>query len=133
MLRSKIVKTPTFVWGFLFHIFIVMESQGSFIEQKHHKGLSKLLSSDAIMKNFPMIDRVDAYVLDDVGMVYFRVFLNDDTITQKNMYEKGYDPHYLVDKYFYQLMKYFDIPQNFRYQIITVLPTGENIHNYTHL
>lgn len=110
-----------------------MDSQGSFLDQSYHKGLSKLLSSDAVLKTHPMIEKVDVYVFDEVQMIYFRVLLNDNSITKKNMYEKGYDPHYLVDKYFYQLMKYFDIPQNFRYQIITVSPSGENIHDYTQL
>lgn len=109
-----------------------MYSQGSFLDRAYHKGLSKLLSSDVVKKTHPMIERVDTYVFDDDPMMYFKVILNDGSITKKNMGLKGYIPRHLVEKYFYQLMKYFEIPEDFKYQIITVGPNGEIIHDYTH-
>lgn len=98
--------------------------------QNYHKGMSKLLSGDIIKKNYPMIDHVDVFVVDDLSSIYFRVSLNDGSINSENIYNKGYDPHFIGDK-FRRYMKYFGIPTHYRDTMITQNPSGTNIHVYS--
>lgn len=59
-----------------------------------------------------MIDKIDTYVekdLDDdpypLYTIYLTIIINDNEITSNTMYEKGLDPHYLVDYYLVNLLK----------------------------
>lgn len=79
------------------------------------KILDKLLNSDIIKSIYPMVDRIETDVEDDGDTEYpiysitIKIFLNDDTINAKNMYQKGMDPHYLVDFYMRDLLKFISI------------------------
>jgi hypothetical protein len=73
--------------------------------------LDKLFNSDLIKKVYPMIDKIDCGVNWDGDEefpnyeIYLDIYLNDPSITEKNMYRKEFDPHYLVDMYLIKLMK----------------------------
>ena len=96
----------------------------------YHKGMSKLLSGEVVKKDYPMVDYVDVFVVDDIRTVFFRATLNSEDIDYKNMYKMGYDPHHLVDNYFRKYMKYFGIPTEYKDVIVTRNPNGEIIHVY---
>ena len=42
----------------------------------------------------------------------FDIFVNDPTITKENMYEKEFDPHYLVEHHIKQYLPYFNIDKS---------------------
>ena len=79
------------------------------------KILNKLMNSDIIKSVYPMTDRIETEVKDDGDIDYplytiiVKIFLNDETITSDNMYQKGMDPHYLVDFYMVDLLKFVSI------------------------
>ena len=66
--------------------------------------LEKLVNSKLITKIYPMIDEIS--VLYAEGTIWIRINLKDPSITKENMYEKGFDPHYLIDYHIRKLMKY---------------------------
>ena len=73
------------------------------------KGLEKLANSRAIMDIYPMVDHIkirdDGYETErGYKRISVDIFLNDENITKKNMYDMEFDPHYLVE---YHLKNYF--------------------------
>ena len=79
------------------------------IQRFKDEGLSKIFSSHLIKSIYPMVDRIDVYDVKEVGFLVFRIFLNDPKIDESNMYEKGMDPHYLIDVHGKKYLKYFGI------------------------
>ncbi len=79
---------------------------------------NKLFNSDYIKNIYPMIDNIDADVRwdGDEEFPFYQLFitvkLNDPTITDKNMYEKEFDPHYLYDHHLKYLLKFLNINKN---------------------
>ena len=86
------------------------------IEPYKIKGLTKLLNSGVIKEIYPMIDRIviryDDLDEETFGTEWDRfdisIFLNDDSITKKNMYDKDFDPHYLVSHHLKKYFPYFN-------------------------
>ena len=79
-------------------------------------GLKKLVNSNIIKKIYPMIDHIDVnvytsrFVLSDKNKrLDFDIHLNDPKITEENMWDKGFDPHYLVEKHLKDLSKYLGL------------------------
>ena len=58
--------------------------------------------------NVPNIDFYSAR-LTQVTLDNHDIFLNDENITSKNMYDMELDPHYLIDKYLKEYLPYFDM------------------------
>ena len=56
-----------------------------------------------------MIDRIEVYDVEKIGWLIFRIFLNDPEIQNSNMYQKGLDPHYLIDVYGKKYLSYLGI------------------------
>ena len=85
------------------------------IKEFQIKGLEKLVNSSSIKDIYPMIDHIDIRYNGDLynprgwGGLEIDIFVNDPTITRENMYEKGFDPHYLVDYHIKQYFPYFNI------------------------
>lgn len=79
------------------------------------KGLEKLINSSAIKEIYPMVDHIDIRYNSDLynprgwGGLEVDIFVNDPTITKENMYDKEFDPHYLVDYHIKQYFPYFNI------------------------
>lgn len=69
--------------------------------------LEKLANSKLITKIYPMIDEISVLYVE--GIIWIRINLKDPSITKENMYEKGFDPHYLIDYHIAKLMKYLGI------------------------
>jgi hypothetical protein len=51
-----------------------------------------------------MIDEISVSYVE--GILWIRINLKDPSITKENMYEKGFDLHYLIDYHIRKLMKY---------------------------
>ena len=79
------------------------------------KGLEKIVNSSSIVDIYPMVDHIDIRYNSDLynprgwGGLEIDIFVNDPTITKENMYDKEFDPHYLVDYHIKQYFPYFDI------------------------
>jgi hypothetical protein len=78
------------------------------------KGLEKLANSGIIKNIYPMVDHVeirngDIVTLRGNTLLNVDIFLNDENITSKNMYDMELDPHYLIDKYLKEYLPYFDM------------------------
>lgn len=99
------------------------------IEKYKDEGLSKIFSSHLIKSIYPMVDRIDVYEPPVVDFLVFRIFLNDPTITKDNMYQKGMDPHYLVDKYGKRYLKYFGYSKRLGGYVLFT-PDGDKIDQY---
>jgi hypothetical protein len=65
-----------------------------------------------------MIDNIDADVRWDGDEVFpfyqlfITVTLNDPTITSNNMYDKGFDPHYLYEAHLKYLLNFLNIDKS---------------------
>ena len=100
------------------------------------KLLDKLLNSDYIKKVYPMIDNIKTRVVWDGDEEYpfydvmLKIYVNDEDMTTFNMYKKGLDPHYLVDEYMIDLLKFVEVSRRDLNQVyIRVLgPNGESIY-----
>ena len=79
------------------------------------KGLEKLVNSSAIKDIYPMVDHIDIryngdkYAERGWGGLEIDIFVNDPTMTKENMYDKDFDPHYLVEYHIKKYFPYFDI------------------------
>jgi hypothetical protein len=100
------------------------------------KLLDKLLNSDYIKKVYPMIDNIKTRVVWDGDEEYpfydimIKIYVNDEDMTTFNMFEKGLDPHYLIDSYMVDLLKFVEVSRRDLNQVyIRVLgPNGESIY-----
>ena len=98
--------------------------------------LDKLLNSNLIKRIYPMIDHIKTRVVWDGDTeipfydVMLKIYVNDEDMTTFNMYEKGLDPHYLVDEYMVDLLKMVNVSRRDLNQVyIRVLgPNGESIY-----
>jgi hypothetical protein len=106
------------------------------IEPYKIKGLTKLLNSGVIKEIYPMIDRIviryDDLAEETFGTEWDRfdinIFLNDDSITKKNMYDKDFDPHYLVSHHLKKYFPYFDIEDKVAIGFNVFNPEGRPIY-----
>lgn len=78
--------------------------------------LNKLINSDYIKKVYPMIDRIETKVDSDNDFslpfyeIYLKIYVNDpDMIDNRTMYERGLDPHYLVNQHMIYLLKHLNV------------------------
>jgi hypothetical protein len=86
---------------------------------------------------YPMVDTIDVKYDDqgasgygiDLPRLDIDIFLNDKTITKDNMYDKGFDPHYLVDVNMKKYYKYFDIDK-VKVNCIVWGPDGNIIYSW---
>lgn len=101
------------------------------------KILNKLVNSDYIKKVYPMIDHIETKVDWDKDEtlpfydIYLKIYVNDpDMVNIHTMYERGLDPHYLIDKYVGYLLQYINISTRDISQIyVSVIGTdGEVIY-----
>ena len=76
------------------------------------KGLEKLVNSSLIRDVYPMVDHINLIYVDQgyyKDKIIFNIYLNDESITEENMYQKNFDPHYLIDHYVRNYSKYVGI------------------------
>jgi hypothetical protein len=73
--------------------------------------ITKLLNSGLIQKIYPMVKdiKVDSVDEDVLSSYMHLTMLVDDDITYDNMYEKEFDPHYLVQYHVKNLLPYVSV------------------------
>ena len=107
------------------------------IEEYQIKGLKKLVNSSAIKDVYPMVNYIDISHEDtgasgfgiDFDRLDVDIYLNDETITKENMYEKDFDPHYLVEYHLKKYLPYFNIDK-VRINFIVYGPNGDIITSW---
>ena len=79
------------------------------------KILNKILNSEYIKNLYPVIDRIETRVLWDGDEeipfydIDLKIYVNDPDMEISTMYEKGLDPHYLIDEHMIFLLRFYDI------------------------
>ena len=79
------------------------------------KILNKLLNGEYIKDIYPMVDHIDTRVVWDGDSEYpmydidLKIYVNDPEMTTFSMYERGMDPHYLIDYHMMFLLKFMEI------------------------
>jgi hypothetical protein len=101
-----------------------------------NKIANKLFNSDYIKDIYPMIDRIETQVISDGDeelpfyTLFIMVHLNDPDINSNNMYEKGFDPHYLIQRDLKFMLKMAGISTRDIIQISVLVrnPNGEIVY-----
>ena len=78
------------------------------------KGFERLINSDVIKNIYPMIDHIDITSLDEHplyagNIMSIKIYLNDPSINEDNMFDLDFDPHWLTDHYIKDFSKYLGI------------------------
>jgi hypothetical protein len=101
------------------------------------KGLEKLVNSSSIKDIYPMVDHIEIHYDAELynprgwGGLEINIFVNDPTMTKENMYDKDFDPHYLVEYHIKQYFPYFDITKPIM-NFIVWGPDGDIITSWKH-
>lgn len=87
---------------------------GTKMKEKLIKGFEKLINSDVIKNIYPMIDHIDITSVDEhplyVGdILSIKIYLNDPSINEDNMYELNFDPHWLTEHHIKEFSKYLGL------------------------
>jgi hypothetical protein len=89
------------------------------------KILDLLMNANSFKKKYPMVDRFETEVVwdGDVELPSYKilvsVYLNDPEITHKNMYQKGFDPYWMIFKPFHELLEKIGIDRREIDQVYT--------------
>lgn len=98
------------------------------------KGLEKLVNSSLIRDVYPMVDHINLLYVDQgyyKDKIIFNIYLNDESITEENMYQKNFDPHYLIDYYVRNYSKYVGIDiSDVKLDLNVRSPKGKIIHSF---
>lgn len=100
------------------------------ITHSQKSGLSKILNSELFKSIYPMIDSFELVLLEKINMLIIQIILNDETINHDNMYQKGFDPHYLTDIHLSKVLPYLGIPRNLGIGYVIKTPNGEVIDSF---
>jgi hypothetical protein len=101
--------------------------------------LNKLMNSSLIKTIYPMVDKIETKVelvdndpVDPIYKIRLNIYLNDDTINHINMYKKGMDPHYLVDRHMIDMLKMLNISSREILQVHLLVrnPKGKLVYPY---
>jgi hypothetical protein len=83
------------------------------MDKNNLKGaIEKLLNSNIVIKNYPMVEFITVDRFYHNGML-IDIVVNDEDMTSDNMYDREFDPHWLVDTYIKDSLKYLGV--NFDY------------------
>lgn len=100
--------------GFLFQsLFMCME------KNTIKDAYSKLINSGIIKKVYPMVDHIDIVEfkkLPNLSTIYdlsVNIFVDDIDMTEKNMYDSNFDPHWLAEHYLKNIAKYIGLSIRF--------------------
>ena len=98
--------------------------------------LEKLVNSDIIKRIYPMVEKIIVEYggktsTGKFNSLDFNIILNDSNINRDNMYEEGFDPHYLMDYHIKNLMPYLGLDNpNILYSYNVFSPEGEKISSF---
>ena len=92
--------------------------------------LTKFINVIPVKEIYPMVTKLEAYYVPQLDFIAIRIHVDDSELNQWNMYEKGLDPHYLVDNYIKSYLPYFGIPKNKRVGFTVLSPEGKSVTYY---
>lgn len=94
------------------------------------RALEKISNSELISSIYPMIDNIEVHYVDGFDSIILRFILNDPDITEENMYQKGLDPHYLIEYHLGNLLPYLGIPRTTKIGFTLINPKGKSIKSF---
>jgi hypothetical protein len=100
------------------------------ITKSQENAISKIVKSELITSIYPMIKDVEVKYLDSINTLLLKIYVDDIEMTSHNMYERGLDPHYLIDKHLAGIFPYLNIPRNIKIGFTVIEPQGNSIHSY---
>ena len=105
------------------------------MERYKNKSLTKFLNSseigNEILEIYPMISKIDVYDLEElISSIILRIYVDDQDMTDENMYERGLDPHYLIDYHLAKYLPYFSVPKHLKIGFVVIGPDGKTIKSY---
>lgn len=93
-----------------------------------NKSLTKLMNNDLIKEIYPMIEKVEVYEWD--FLIIVKINVNDPEMTESNMYERGLDPHYLIDKHMSKFLPYYSVNKHKKIGFVVVGVDGNVIDRW---
>ena len=74
----------------------------------------KLINSDIVKNIYPMLDHIDIVEFNKIPFfqgydLYINIFVDDIDMTEKNMYQFNFDPHWLAEHHLQKISKYLGI------------------------
>lgn len=94
------------------------------------RGLTQLLNSNVFKDIYPMIEKAEVYYLEDLNRIVVRIFVDDPEMTKDNMYNRGLDPHYLIDNHLMKFLPYFNYPKSVRTGFVVMGPDKKHISDW---
>ena len=98
-------------------------------EEDVSKMMDRIIDHTGIREIYPMIGKVIVKEIEPLNSVFFFFQLNDPSIDGENMYKKGFDPHYLIDRHLKKYLGLFGF-KNKKVGYIVAAPDGEVIDTY---
>ena len=93
------------------------------------KMMDRIIDHTGIREIYPMIGKVIVKEIEPLNSVFFLFQLNDPSIDGENMYKKGFDPHYLIDRHLKNYLGLFGF-KNKKVGYIVAASDGEVIDTY---
>ena len=113
--------------GFLFDfVFIIMPN----VDIHINKSLTKLMNNELFKEIYPMIEKVEVYEIDLPALIIVKINVNDPEMTESNMYERGLDPHYLIDKHMAKFLPYYSVNKQKKIGFLVVGVDGNVIYRW---
>jgi hypothetical protein len=93
--------------------------------------IEKLINSKLIKKVYPMLDSIKVTDLNEnKDTITLKIIVDDENMDANNMFDKEFDPHYLIDYHMNRILKYLGlkIPNTF-FDIYTT--SGKFIYGFS--
>lgn len=90
------------------------------------KALNKYIN-EILKPIYPEVKKFELLSLEIYGEYLLRIIVDDESITEKNMYQKGIDPHYIL-KHIQEFLKYFEPKEEIEITVIIGRPNGEIVY-----
>ena len=93
--------------------------------------IQKLINSGLVKEIYPMVDSIQVMDLsNDKKTMKLKIIVNDEDIVADNMYDKEFDPHYLIDYHIHKLLKYLKLKiPNIPYDVYTT--SGKYVYGFS--
>jgi len=100
-------------------------------EQNIKSAIEKLTSSKLIKQIYPMLDSIEVLDLsDDKKNMTLKIVVDDEDMVADNMYDKEFDPHYLIDYHMNKILKYLGLKiPNISFDIYTT--SGKYVYGFS--
>lgn len=93
------------------------------------KALNKYINQ--ILKPiYPMVEKFELVSFEIIDLYILKIILNDDTISEENMYQKGLDPHYVIE-HIKNFLKYFSNEESFEVNLVVFSPSMVPVYRST--